>query len=81
MGRLTVSGVSRVFVSPSQGVSRCLVIRFLSGGRLDDENYAISGVFCQFAFPNDPVSWLAPYRISKAGSPPSPVRGQNFTRS
>jgi hypothetical protein len=31
-------------------VSGCLVIRFLSGGRLDDRNYAFPVFFGQFAF-------------------------------
>jgi hypothetical protein len=83
-------GVFRVFVSPyhcllSRRLMGCLVIRFLSGGRLDDRNYAISGVFRPIRLPSDPSpGWprlTETHRIgvSKAGSPPSAVRGQNFT--
>jgi hypothetical protein len=84
--------VYRVFVSPSHCF--CLTVSggvlssvFLSGGRLDDRNYAISGVFRPIRLPSDPSpGWprlTETHRIgvSKAGSPQIAVRGQNFTRS
>ena len=73
MGWLTVSGVYRVFVSPyhcllSHRLTGCLVIRFLSGGRLTIEITQFPLFFGQFALPVTRLlaGPVTPYRISKA---------------
>src|SRR5476651_2614074 len=82
-----VSGVSEAFVSPYHCLlSHCLsgyfVIRFLSHGRLDDRNYAISGVFWPIPSNSVPVSWILPSHflaVSLSGTgplwPPWPQKG------
>jgi hypothetical protein len=83
MGWLTVSGgVSAVCLTVSLLLSDRLrgrlVIRFLSGGRLDDRNYAISGVFRPIPSNSVPVSWILPshFLVLAPYGRPGPKRGQ-----
>ena len=69
-------GVYRRFGSPyhcllSHCLSGCLAIRFLSGGRLDDRNYAFPAFFGQFRqidLPSDPSPGSHRINYSNIGS-------------